>query len=38
VAEVLTMNSKWMKRLNASRAWIFGAGLLAAGIAWFVQR
>jgi hypothetical protein len=31
------MYSKWMNRLNASRAWIFGAGLLAAGVAWLIH-
>jgi uncharacterized membrane protein len=33
-AEVVTMPSKWRKRLDASSAWVIGAVILAAVIAW----
>jgi hypothetical protein len=32
------MNSKWTKRLNAARGWIFGAALVVAAIVWMVKR
>jgi hypothetical protein len=32
------MNSKWIKRLNAARGWILGAGVAAVGIAWLAHR
>jgi hypothetical protein len=32
------MNSTWIKRLNAARGWILGAGLIAIGVAWFAHR
>jgi hypothetical protein len=32
------MYTKWNVRLNGTRAWLLGIGLLVAGVAWFVQR
>jgi hypothetical protein len=32
------MNSKWIRRLNAARGWILGAGAAAIGIAWLANR
>jgi hypothetical protein len=32
------MNTEWMKRLAAARAWMIGAALVAAAIFWLVRR
>jgi hypothetical protein len=37
-AEDVEMNSKWIKRLNAVRGWLLGAGLVAIGVAWLAHR
>ena len=32
------MYSKWMVRLNAVRAWLFGAAVVAIAAAWLIRR
>jgi hypothetical protein len=33
-----TMNSKWTVRRHAAAALIWGAGLIAVGVAWLIHR
>jgi hypothetical protein len=32
------MNSEWMKRMGAARAWLFAAAIVAVAAYWLVQR
>jgi hypothetical protein len=32
------MNSDWMKRMGAARAWIIGVAVIVVVVAWFIQR
>jgi hypothetical protein len=32
------MNTKWNKRVHAGAAWVWGAGLIAIGVAWLIHR
>jgi hypothetical protein len=36
-AEVLSMNSDWMKRLNAVRGYLYAVAAIAIRIAWLVR-